>query len=85
MEQPVGLGFVPPAATIEHPPFTKGVVLKDGGGTYVLCAIDWMAVHNDSYDTLRRKIAEAADTAVSRVALHCLHQHTAPAIDASAQ
>ena len=83
--EPVGLGFVPFAQTVEHPLLAKGVILEDSGGRYVLTALDWMEVHNDSYDTLRERIAAAADTAVSRVALQCLHQHTAPAIDAHAQ
>ena len=83
--KPVGLGFVPYAKTVEHPLMAKGMVLKDAGGTYVLCALDWMEVHNDSYDFLRREIATAAGTSASRVALHCLHQHTAPAIDSAAQ
>jgi hypothetical protein len=44
-----------------------------------------MEVHNESYDFLREAIAEAADVPVSNVALHCLHQHTAPAISTAAQ
>ena len=83
--KPIGLGFIAPAETVEHPLLAKGVVLKDAGGTYVLCAIDWMEVHNDSYDFLREQIAMAAGTTVSCVAVHCLHQHTAPAIDSSTQ
>jgi hypothetical protein len=85
INQPIGLGFIPLPKTVEHPLMAKGVVLKDAGGIYVLCAIDWMEVHNDSYDFLREQIALAADTTISRVAVHCLHQHTAPAIDSTAQ
>jgi len=83
--KPVGLGFIPIPKTVEHPLLAKGVVLKDSGGVYVLLALDWMEVHNDSYDFLREKISAAAKTTVSRVAVHCLHQHTAPAIDSTAQ
>ena len=85
VEKPIGMGFIPLPKTIEHPLLAKGVVLKDGGGTYVLCTLDWMEVHNDSYDFLRQQIASAADTTARRVALHCLHQHTAPAIDSASQ
>ncbi len=83
--EPVGLGFIPLPETVEHPLLAKGVVLSDAGGTYVMCTIDWMEVHNESYDFLRKQIAAAAGTSVARVAVHCLHQHTAPAIDSSAQ
>jgi len=85
VNKPIGLGFVALPKTVEHPLLAKGVILKDAEGTYVLCAIDWMEVHNDSYDFLREQIATTAGTTVSRVAFHCLHQHTAPAIDSSAQ
>ncbi len=83
--KPVGLGFIPMPESVEHPLLAKGVVLSDVGGTSVMCTIDWMEVHNASYDFLREQIAAAAGTTVSRVAVHCLHQHTAPAIDSSAQ
>jgi len=83
--KPVGLGFIPVLKTVEHPLLAKGLLLKDAGGTYALCAIDWMEVHDVSYDFLREQIAEAAGTSASRVTVHCLHQHTAPAVDASAQ
>ncbi len=85
LDEPIGMGFIDTPKTVEHPLLAKGVLLKDSGGMYVLCAIDWMEVHNDSYDFLREKIATAAGTTTSRVAVHCLHQHTAPAIDSTAQ
>ena len=85
VEKPIGLGFIPVPRAVEHPLLAKGVILKQSGGTYVLCAIDWMEVHNASNDFLREQIAAAAGTTASCVAVHCLHQHTAPAIDSSAQ
>ncbi len=85
VNEPIGLGFIASAKTIEHPLLAKGVVLRHAEGTYVLCAIDWMEVHNSSYDALRRRIGTAAGTSASRVALHTLHQHTGPAVDADAQ
>ncbi len=85
LNKPIGMGFIVPPKTVEHPLLAKGIVLKDTRGTYVLCAIDWMEVHNDSYDFLRKQISQAAKTTVSRVAVHCLHQHTAPAICSSTQ
>ena len=83
--RPIGLGFVPAATSVEHPLLAKGVVLEDADGRYVLCAIDWMEVHNSSHDLLLSEIARAASTTASRVAAHCVHQHTAPAIDTDAQ
>ena len=85
VNEPVGLGFIPIATTVEHPLLAKGVVLVDGDDRYVLCAIDWMEVHNSSYDFLRDSLALAAGTEASQVAVHSLHQHTAPAIDSDAQ
>lgn len=83
--KPIGMGFIPIPKTVEHPLLAKGVILTQGDRTFVLCALDWMEVHNDSYDFLREQIASAAKTTPSCVALHCLHQHTGPAIDSTAQ
>jgi|GEM_PF-95997 len=83
--QPIGMGFVDYAKSVEHPLLAKGVVLRDQGGTYVLCTLDLMEIHNETYDVLRQIIAKAAGTSERRVALHVLHQHTAPALDETAQ
>jgi hypothetical protein len=63
----------------------KGIVLRDAGGAYVLCALDWCEIHNGSYELFRQKIAKAARTSPSRVAVQTLHQHTAPAYDTETQ
>jgi hypothetical protein len=85
MTPPLGHNTYPnnqPLAIIEHPLIAKGIVIDDGGGQrYVLCAIDWCALCNSAHDLYRRKIAEAAGTEVARVALHTVHQHTAPVVD----
>jgi hypothetical protein len=75
----------PPVKTIEHPLVAKGVVLRDAGGTYVLCALDWCEIHSGSHHLFLEKIAKAAGTTPSRVAVQTLHQHTAPAYDSDAQ
>ncbi len=85
LNEPVGLGFVPFARTVEHPLLAKGVVLEHASGTVVLCAIDWCEFHNDSFRLLQSRIAEAAQTSLRRVTVHCLHQHTAPSFDTNAQ
>jgi hypothetical protein len=80
----VCVGFVPAFTEIEHPLLAKIVLLRDSQGVYVLCAIDYEGLCNDSYDLFRAKIAAAAGTTPSRVAVQSLHQHTAPVFDANA-
>ena len=71
--------------TIEEPLQAKGIVIESGGQRYVLCAIDWCLLSNGSYQTIREKIAAAAQTEPSRVAVQTVHQHTAPMVDMDAQ
>lgn len=70
-----------PLQTVEQPLLAKGIVLDVGGRRFVLCALDWCVVCNDSYRKLRAKIAAAAGVQPSFVAVQTVHQHTAPAID----
>ena len=65
-----GLDADSTVAVIEHPLLAKGVVLRDAGGTYVLCALDWCTLGNDAYDLFRARIARAAGTSPSHVAVH---------------
>ena len=81
--EPLVCGFVAPTATIEHPLSAKGVILRDGGGVCVLCALDWEVLIGDPYDLFRERLARAAGTTASRVAIQCLHLHTAPGIDSN--
>jgi len=73
-----------PLATIEHPLLAKGVVLDDGGERYVLCSMDWCEVCNGTHVLFRQKMAEAAGTDASRVAVQTIHQHTGPMADGDA-
>jgi hypothetical protein len=83
---PIGdLLYAKPLATVEHPLLAKGVVLDDGAGRYVLCAVDWCTMRNSTHAMFRDKIAAAAGTEPSRVAVQCVHQHTAPPFDGGAQ
>ena len=70
---------------VEDPLLAKGIVLDDGRDRFVLCAVDWCGLCNSSYDLFREKIARAAKTDVPHVAVHCVHQHTAPYTDGDAQ
>jgi len=73
-----------PLETVEHPLLAKGIVLDDGAKRYVLCALDWCEVCNGTHVLFRRKIAQAAGTEASRVAVQTVHQHTAPMGDGDA-
>lgn len=79
-----GQGFIPILTAAEHPLLARGVLLQDSGVTCVICTLDLMEVHNESYDFIRRVIGEAIGIPESHVALQCLHQHTAPAISTAA-
>jgi len=52
----------------------RGVVLLGAGQPIVLCAVDWIGIANDAYDTFRAGLAQAAGTIPARVALHALEQ-----------
>lgn len=71
--------------TVEQPLLAKGIVLEAGKQRYVLCSVDWCELCNGAYDSMRSKIAAAAGTDASRVALQTVHQHTAPVVDTAAQ
>ncbi len=67
--------------TIEHPLLAKGIVLEDGPRRYVLCSVDYCILSNGTHTLFRRKLAEAAGTDISRVAVQTVHVHTAPLVD----
>jgi hypothetical protein len=73
-----------PLATVEHPLLAKGVVIEDGRARYILCALDWCEVCNGTHTLFREKMAAAAGTDASRVAVQTIHQHTAPMGDGDA-
>ena len=74
-----------PLAVIEHPLLAKGFVLDGlGGGRCVVCSVDWCELCNSTHSLFRQKIAKAAETDASRVAVQTIHQHTAPMADGDA-
>ncbi|MFK5924484.1 MAG: hypothetical protein QM496_20095 [Verrucomicrobiota bacterium] len=84
---PVGEGvglFDNKTTEVEHPLYARGVVLKDGGGTYVLCSLDLGGLWNETHALFLDKLAKAAQTEAQHVAVHSIHQHTAPFFDATA-
>ena len=62
------------------PLWAKGIVLDDGRGRFVICAMDWCVLGGDADRLVRTGIAQAAGTDISRVALHTVHQHAAPVV-----
>lgn len=83
---PIGhLLYAKKLATVEHPLLAKGIVLQQNDQRYVLCAVDWCTMHNATHDVFRAKIAAAAKVDACRVAVQCVHQHTAPYYNAGAQ
>ncbi len=77
--------WVVPVKEVETSLLAKGVVLDDGRSRYVLCAIDWCGLCNSSYALFRNKLASAAGVEPAHVAVHTVHQHTAPYTDGDAQ
>ncbi len=81
---PLGTPLYPsykPLDTIEQPLQAKGIILEDGGGRSVLCAVDWCELCNDTYRNLREGLARRVGTTPDRVAVQTVHQHTAPMAD----
>jgi hypothetical protein len=73
--------WVTPVERVADPLWAKGLVLEDRGARYVLCAIDWCGIGGSTHRALRERMGAAAGTEAARVALHAVHQHTAPYID----
>jgi len=74
-----------PAESILAPLLAKGVVLSDGPEHYVVCVMDWCRLQSSAYDALRSRIAAAAGTVPSHVALQTVHCHEAPLVELRAQ
>jgi len=82
---PLCNGLVMPAKEIVTPLTARGIILLGAGQPIVLCALDWVGIGNESYDTFRAEIARATGTVSDRVALHALHPHDAPGSDFTAE
>lgn len=79
------LYWVEKVETIEDPLWAKGMVIQAGDNRYVICVVDWRGLCNSSYDLFCQKLAQAVQTLPEHVTVHCVHQHTAPNLDAGAQ
>ncbi|MDE0596270.1 MAG: hypothetical protein OSB65_13595 [Roseibacillus sp.] len=74
-----------PMTGVQTPLSCRGIVLVGAGRPIVLCAVDWIGLSNDGHLAFRQGLAKGAETEVSRVAVHTLHQHDAPRCDFSAE
>ncbi|MFM8175613.1 MAG: DUF1080 domain-containing protein [Pirellulaceae bacterium] len=80
------MGLLPQkSASIADPLLLHGLVLLGPDKPWVLMAIDWCEVRNESYRLWQERIAEAVGTVPEQVWLNSLHQHDAPVIDHGAQ
>jgi hypothetical protein len=80
------MGLLPQKSTsVADPLLLHGLVLLGSDKPWVLMAIDWCEVRNESYRLWQETIAEAVGTVPEQVWLNCLHQHDAPVIDHGAQ
>ena len=64
---------------------SRGIVILGSGLPIVLCAVDWLAISNETHEVYREDIAKAAGTKPERVTVHALHQHDAPRADFTAE
>lgn len=63
----------------------RGIIIMGSGLPIVLCAVDWIGIANESQDAFKSRLAKAASTLPSRVAVHTIHQHDAPISDWGAE
>ena len=78
---PLCNGIVKPVSEVVTPLTARGIVLLGAGAPIVQCALDWVAVANESSDAFRQRLADATGTSIDRVTVHTLHQHDAPGSD----
>lgn len=77
--------WLTPVKEVETPLEARGLILDDGQRRFVLCAMDWCGICNGTYELFHTALARGAHTTPDRVALHTVHQHTAPYTDGDAQ
>ena len=78
-------GLVKPAVGVSEPLLALGIVLLGDDKPVVLCAVDFCEIRGADHAHWREVLATAAGTTAERVALHSLHQHNAPLVDAAVQ
>lgn len=68
-------GLVRPADSIRDPVHARGLVLDDGSKRVVLCAVEYTALTDHTFERWQKAIARGAGCRPDHVLLHCVHQH----------
>jgi hypothetical protein len=71
-------GWIKPVVGVDDPLEAIGYVLLGAGKPIVVCVVDWTGLLNSAHIQWRHALAEAAETTIDRVSVHCVHQHNAP-------
>ncbi len=71
-------GWIKPVVGVDDPLEAIGYVLLGAGKPIVVCVVDWTGLLNSAHVQWRQALAEAAETTIDRVTVHCVHQHNAP-------
>lgn len=71
-------GWIKPVEAVDDPLEAIGYVLLGAGEPIVVCVVDWTGLLNNAHIQWKQALAEAAQTSVDRVTVHCVHQHNAP-------
>lgn len=71
-------GWIKPVIGVDDPLEAIGYVLLGAGKPDVVCVVDWTGLLNSAHVQWRQALAEAAETTIDRVSVHCVHQHNAP-------
>ncbi len=71
-------GWIKPVLGVDDPLEALGYVLLGAGKPIVVCVVDWTGLLNSAHRQWRQALADAADTTIDRVTVHCVHQHNAP-------
>ena len=71
-------GWIRPVVGVDDPLEAMGYVLLGVGKPIVVCVVDWTGLANSAHIQWRKALADAARTAIDRVAVQCVHQHNAP-------
>lgn len=71
-------GWIRPVEAYDDPLDAVGFVLLGAGKPIVVCVVDWTGLLNEAHIAWRKALAEAADTTMDRVTVHCVHPHNAP-------
>lgn len=71
-------GWIQPVIGVDDPLEAIGYVLLGAGKPIVVCVVDWTGLANSAHVQWRQALADAAQTTIDRVTVHCVHQHNAP-------